>query len=685
VSLAAAAVTRWIHVSGAALLVGVFTMLLAVARPAARAGGPEAMARLGGLERQLLRLARWTLAVTVVAGCLDLWRQAGVASGLDLLPSLRATVLWSVLARTRYGAVWLLRHGLLAALGVGLLRRRVPGDAEDRSARDLEAVVLAGASLAVAAGAGHAASARTAPDVAIAADAFHLLATGGWLGALLPFALFLRWAQALPGTAGLAVAARATARFSALGVTGVAVLAVTGAYATWEQVGGVPALAGTAYGRWLLAKLGVVGLLLAVAAVNLVWLRPRLAAVARRPGRGTRPPLPRLLRQVGAEVALGGGVLAVVAVLGIITPARHAAPVWPFGFRLSWAATRDLPLVRARIAVGAAVTLLGLVALLLALLRPSRRSLVAGIAGGAVATLGVTSALRPLAVDAYPTTYLTPSVAYTAASIDRGAAIYRTECAACHGIGGYGDGPAAAGLRPPPADLTARHTADHTVGDLFWWVSHGIPGSAMPAFEDRLSPEARWDVLNFVRALAAAETARRLGPVPDPDPAVAAPDFESTTADGQSLSLRDFRGRAGVLLVFYTLPGSAERLRQLSGRARELGRLGVEIVGVPLVRSPAVTQGAADARWGFPVVVEGAEEARAAYTLFRRDRSPAGLAPEPLPPRHMELLVDRQGYLRARWIAEAGGGWGDVTRLVAQIERLATERPKAPPPDEHVH
>ncbi|GGE04731.1 Cytochrome c [Gemmobacter megaterium] len=35
-----------------------------------------------------------------------------------------------------------------------------------------------------------------------------------------------------------------------------------------------------------------------------------------------------------------------------------------------------------------------------------------------------------------------------------GARLYADYCAACHGSGGKGDGPAAEGLRPAPADLT---------------------------------------------------------------------------------------------------------------------------------------------------------------------------------------------------------------------------------------
>src|SRR5207249_1542078 len=80
-----------------------------------------------------------------------------------------------------------------------------------------------------------------------------------------------------------------------------------------------------------------------------------------------------------------------------------------------------------------------------------------------------------LAIDAYPTTYLRPAVPYQAASIATGAALYRTNCVVCHGTTGAGDGPGGARLPQRPADLRASHTAQHTAGDLFWWISHGIP------------------------------------------------------------------------------------------------------------------------------------------------------------------------------------------------------------------
>jgi hypothetical protein len=87
----------------------------------------------------------------------------------------------------------------------------------------------------------------------------------------------------------------------------------------------------------------------------------------------------------------------------------------------------------------------------------------------------------------------------------------------------------------------------------------------------------------------------------------------------------------------------------------------------------------------FPLIRDGASEAAAAYDLFRRSLSPELSAPDPPLPAHLELLVDRHGYLRGRWIPDEGVGWGDLDQLLTAIDVLLNEKRVAPPPDLHVH
>jgi len=87
------------------------------------------------------------------------------------------------------------------------------------------------------------------------------------------------------------------------------------------------------------------------------------------------------------------------------------------------------------------------------------------------------------------------------AAIERGSVLFAANCVACHGPGGQGDGPAAASLDPPPADLTASHTEGHRDEDYAYWIANGIQGSAMPAFGEALTGDEIGDVVTFVRSL----------------------------------------------------------------------------------------------------------------------------------------------------------------------------------------
>ena len=88
------------------------------------------------------------------------------------------------------------------------------------------------------------------------------------------------------------------------------------------------------------------------------------------------------------------------------------------------------------------------------------------------------------------------------ASIARGRELYEAQCASCHGLAGRGDGPLAATLRPRPADFRVHMAAGHTDGELFTWLSKGVPGTAMPPFEAQLPETDRWHLVNYIRGFA---------------------------------------------------------------------------------------------------------------------------------------------------------------------------------------
>jgi mono/diheme cytochrome c family protein len=92
-------------------------------------------------------------------------------------------------------------------------------------------------------------------------------------------------------------------------------------------------------------------------------------------------------------------------------------------------------------------------------------------------------------------------------AIKRGRTLYAENCKVCHGVDGKGTGVAADSLEHAPADLTQNlhSSAANNDGYLFWRVTKGgtvepfrSRKSAMPAFEQALTPKQRWDVLAYV-------------------------------------------------------------------------------------------------------------------------------------------------------------------------------------------
>ncbi len=88
---------------------------------------------------------------------------------------------------------------------------------------------------------------------------------------------------------------------------------------------------------------------------------------------------------------------------------------------------------------------------------------------------------------------------------------YTAHCTVCHGAAGRGDGPAAKGLTPPPADLAdAARMGQHSVFSLYNTITLGIRGTAMTGFA-ALSEPQRWALAFYVSTLGTGGEARDRG------------------------------------------------------------------------------------------------------------------------------------------------------------------------------
>src|SRR5262249_21562273 len=541
---------RWAHLAASVLVVGAFAMTLLAGAPR----WPTARA----WQASVLVWARALLLVAIVFGVASLAWQTAVLEG-RAGAGLDPTAIARVLLETQAGHVWLARHGLLILLAAWVMLVPERDDKTDWLVARGQAALLGVTALVMLGAAGHAAAVEPGTFAALAIDGVHLLAAGIWVGALLPLVTLLRCSMTEAGADARPYAVIAAHRLSRTALLAVVVLVATGVVNAWTFVGSVGALLGTPYGRLLLIKLSVLAPILALAIANRRRLIPALSGDAVTVG---RPALRMLAGFVTIEAALALALLAVVAAMGITAPALHEQPTWPLPFRLTVAAV-DAAGARLPVLIGSQIAILGLVGLVVAALVGSGRRLTV-VAGLALLVAGLALALPPLAVDAYPTTYRRPDIPYHATSIAHGADLFRNDCAGCHGAAGAGDGRDARGLPRPPADLRSPHTGQHTARDLYWWITTGIPRAGMPAFGQRLGDEERWDLVNFVRALGSAEAAKALGTRVEPDrPWLVAPDFNFTVGPMPARSLRDYRGR-NVVLVLYTLPASRPRIERLA-------------------------------------------------------------------------------------------------------------------------
>jgi mono/diheme cytochrome c family protein len=90
-----------------------------------------------------------------------------------------------------------------------------------------------------------------------------------------------------------------------------------------------------------------------------------------------------------------------------------------------------------------------------------------------------------------------------AASVAAGRQHFATFCAPCHGPEAKGGvtGPVATRFIPPPDLTNADLQRQRTDG---YWHSYILAGGAvMPAYGEALSTEEAWDIVNFLRSVAA--------------------------------------------------------------------------------------------------------------------------------------------------------------------------------------
>ncbi len=152
----------------------------------------------------------------------------------------------------------------------------------------------------------HAAPANLLPTLLLCA---HLLCAAFWLGALAPLLAVARHGRS-------AEVAMAAARFGKLALAVVAVLLAAGLSLLGALLGNLSDLWTSGYGRMVLIKVGLVACLLSFAALNKLYLTPKLV-------NGEPAATSSLRRSIKIEILLGSLILLVTAAFTTLTGPPH--------------------------------------------------------------------------------------------------------------------------------------------------------------------------------------------------------------------------------------------------------------------------------------------------------------------------------------------------------------------------
>ena len=311
-------------------------------------------------------------------------------------------------------------------------------------------------------------------------DAAHIVGAGAWLGALPALALLLRSASTEEGADGRPYAVIATHRFSFWALFVMAVIIGTGVWNAWNEVGGVPGLVGTPYGRLVLLKTALLLPVLALAAWNRRSLLPRLGGDGATVG---RPAMRSLAGFVAVEAVVGAALVVVAAALALTPPGAHTTPTWPFSFRVAPEVTWNFPGVKSRVFIGGQLALVGVLALIAGCLVKRWRALLLAGAGapcrrraGRPAPLAVDACRPPTCAPRFPTTLPRSRMASPSTGLTVPSATARRAAV----TGGR------RGAAPTPGGPDRAAHNDHTAGDMFWWLT--VSASACRASPARCRP-----------------------------------------------------------------------------------------------------------------------------------------------------------------------------------------------------
>jgi copper transport protein len=311
-----ALVSKWLILASLALLIGRVSYTVLVWKPALNAAGEILPSEISSppVWATISQFALMGLLIGVILGILS---EAGQTTGNELVwPWAPETS--RVVIDTRIGAIMLIRLGL-ALIYVWMLKSRPAGWKFWAGFGSGLALLLSVSLTAHAATQAH-------PLIPVLSDWIHMIGMCFWLGGLAYLITGLRGFRRFKLVDQTRLTSLCVERFSTMALVSVGAIGVTGLYAAYLRVGTFSALITSIYGNALLLKQVFVGLLLLLAAINLLFISPRLKK-ARLQGASEIDLVGRFGKMVMAEVVLACLLLASVSLLTYLPPAKITPPI----------------------------------------------------------------------------------------------------------------------------------------------------------------------------------------------------------------------------------------------------------------------------------------------------------------------------------------------------------------------
>ncbi len=277
-----------------------------------------------------IALTRWQQMIALafvlffVSNVVELAQQASLVAD-----QISFTAISTILFNSRFGTLWLLRAGLVAACAVLVFM-------ETRCVTvpfyDYALIVIGNVALFTRSLLSHSAAAGNY-SLPVLADWLHLLCVALWVGGLFSFAWVMPFIwRALDAKTRGAWMAWLIPQFSIVALVATPIIFLTGLYNSLQQIPALdifttralPTLAQlteTMYNDALLVKVGLFAVMIVFGAMNLLFLSPRFRKFVSEPAQTARL-FSRFRVTVAAEVLLGVSAIFLAGVLTLSPPPR---------------------------------------------------------------------------------------------------------------------------------------------------------------------------------------------------------------------------------------------------------------------------------------------------------------------------------------------------------------------------